>query len=105
MVLTAAVLTGGALSAVPRTPRVVTQQVSLPGGARGTVEMRLEETSRGIPFRSWVLQRGPADEAVKTHASFTLRVTGIVLNVAVFAVIGALGLGTVGSRQREDPGR
>jgi hypothetical protein len=101
LVLATSILAGGALSMVPRADRVVTHQVTPIGSTIGTVEMRMTETSRGIPLRTWSLRRGPAEEEIKTHAHFALSVTAIVLNMAIVAVTGLLVLANVGSRKPE----
>jgi hypothetical protein len=102
LVLATSILAGGALSMVPRVEREVTQQVTPVGSSFGTVEMQMTETSRGFPLRTWSLRRGPAEDAIKTHAHFSLSVTAIVLNMVIIAVIGLVGLAGFGSRRGED---
>jgi hypothetical protein len=101
LVFVTSILAGGALSIVPRADRIVTQQVTPIGSATGTVDMRMNETSRGFPLRTWTLRRGPAEEEIKTHAHFSVSVTAIILNMAILAVSGLLVLARAGSRKPE----
>jgi len=100
LVFAVSMLAGGALSYAPRPVREVTREVSTqPGSVAPPVTMRLEEQSRGIPFRTWILQRGPADDAVKTHANIIVHPKGVVLNVLVTVLAGVLLLSMTGPRR------
>jgi hypothetical protein len=100
MLLLAGALCGGAMSVIPRSDREVTREIDRPGTVpRETIEMEMVERSRGLPFRTWVVQSGPVGAPNPAHVRFELRLTGALLNVAFGAVLGLLIL--LGLRRRD----
>lgn len=92
------------MSAIPRPVREVTEMVRTPGAPRNArQEMTLAEQAYGFPFRTWIVQKGPAEAAVRTYAHVDGRLHGVVLNVLLAAIAGLLLLFTATSRKRRDP--
>ena len=102
LVFSLSLLTGGAISAIPRPERVVTHTVSKPGVPRERQPMRLAEQAYGFPFRTWIVQKGPAEEAVRTYGHVEGRPQGVVYNMLLAAIAGLLILFKVSSRKRRD---
>jgi hypothetical protein len=103
LVFCASLLAGGAMSAIPRPEREVTQMVRRPGGPRRqTEEMRLAEQAYGFPFRTWIVQKGPAEATVRTYAHVEAKPHGVIFNVVIAALAGLLILFTATSRKRRD---
>jgi hypothetical protein len=100
--LIAGALCGGAMSVVPRSDREVTREIDRPGTIpRETIEMQMVERSRGLPFRTWVVQSGPVGAPNPEHVHFEVRLSAALLNVAFGAVLGVLML--LGLRRRDTP--
>jgi uncharacterized membrane protein YtjA (UPF0391 family) len=96
--LIAGVLGGGSLSAVPRAEREVTAEITQIGSPGRKVPAQMIETGYGLPFRTFVVQRGPVGTSPPTHANVNPRPHAVAFNIAI---VGALVLLLFGRRRRE----
>jgi hypothetical protein len=96
----AGLLGGGLLSVVPRADREVTSQITPIGAVapKTKVPAQMIESGYGMPFRTWVVRRGPVGTVPPTHAYVSLRLSGVLANMLVIA-----GLWLAAFGRRRDP--
>jgi hypothetical protein len=88
LALVAGVLGGGGLSVAPRADRVVVSSINRtdnPSGAE--VQVQMTESSRGMPFRTWTVRRGPVGSDPPTHREMNANVSAVPLNMAVVGIL------------------
>jgi hypothetical protein len=103
MVIVLAVIVGAGMSVIPVPDRISTREVRRPGAVgKPKQPMEVVEKGYGIPFRTYVRAEGPRGATPVTYAHLEVRLSGVILNILIAALLGVIALGSLRRRVRQE---